>query len=257
MTHKETMNILYPHNIDLEHKVYKRTFLQSVQVNYNFNLQEDKLTNSEKTNSFFPEYFGIDASGIPWPVSQIELTNQESGVKYVFGKNHIELSVGHNIYKSFLDTLIPFIIKMDAYINNVCEISQLDSISIAKSNVWNVCADQGIEDVLNAALQYTFKEGHLNDFTFTRGTIGSFPYKKSKEENVNLGDATLKIILSVEVSDKKSAKLRLDFIAKASNILVPNTIETTKLLNEAIYYAYHDFASDNVISLMKEEGEKS
>jgi hypothetical protein len=146
---------------------------------------------------------------------------------------------------------------MDAYINNVCEISHLDKISIAKSNVWNVCADQDIEGVLNAALQYTFKESHLNDFTFIREAIGSFPYKKSKEENVNLGDATLKIILSVEVSDEKSAKLKLDFIANASNVSIPDTMEATKLLNEAIYYAYHDFVSDNVISLMKEEGGKS
>ena len=249
------MNIVNPYN-ELEHKVYNRTFLRNIQVKFEFDLCEGILGNTPIVRDFFNKYFNVvvnhDSSS---SYSCIELRDSEKQIKFVFTEEQAVVEVGAGFYKSFTETMFPLVVRLTAFMEQICSISCIKKLTITKQNVWQVKADTELKEIYASALRYTFKEHHVDDFVSI-----PFPnepqFKMSKEANIDLDGGMLKVIMATDIKNAQEADFMLDFIASADSVSVAEALDISTGLSNVIYCAFHDIVSKNVVDLMEQKGGK-
>lgn len=250
------MKIINPYK-QLEHRVYKRTFLQDVQVEFDFDLCKDAFADRQRIQNFFLQYFHVTpGQDAPSSFSTIELCDADKLIRFRFTEEKTVVTVSPQAYESFVKTMIPFIDRQLAYMEKICSVSSARKMIVRKRNVWEVRANDNvsIKDIYSSALRYTFNEHHVGDM-FSIMLPNESSCKISKDADVDLGDGTLKVILSAEIKDNQKADFVLEFIATADNVPVMEVLEVATGLNEVVYCAFHDIVSKDVINLMEQDGE--
>lgn len=248
------MNIINPYKV-LDHRVYSRTFLHSIQVGLDFDLCNGALSNSQALKDFVYKFFQVTVNETPSSLSCIELCDEKNQVKFIFTENMAKVTVGAKSYKSFADTMIPFVMKLSAYMEQICKVPTINRLTIKKNNLWEIKADNDIITIYPSALQYTFNKRLVDDMASIKSSNNP-PFKISKEVNTSLGDGTLNVVISSIVKNKKEADFTLDFTAAANNVDAVKIVEISTKLNDIIYCSFHDIVSKNVIKLMEQDGGK-
>ena len=248
------MNIINPYN-ELNHRVYNRTFLHNIQVGLDFDLCKGALSNSQVLKDFVNEFFQVTVNETPSSLSCIELCDEKNRVKFIFTEEMAKVTVGAKSYKSFADTMIPFVMKLSAYMEQICKIPTVNRLTIKKNNLWEIKADNDIITIYPSALRYTFNEKYVDDMASIKSSDNP-PFKISKEANTSLGDGTLNAVISTIIKNHEEATSTLDFTAAADNVDAAKVVETSTKLNDIIYCSFHDIVSKNVINLMEQEGGK-
>lgn len=250
------MKIINPYS-QLEHRVYQRTFLQDVQVEFDFNLCQGVSHDKQRIiKDFFSQYFEVSiGQDVPSSSFSIGLSDRNKLIQFRFTEEKTLVTVSPQAYESFTTTMLPFIDKQLAYMEKVCSVSCAKKMIIRKRNVWKVLLNEGasVKDVYASALRYTFNERYVYDMV-SIVLSDEASSKISKDANVNLGDGTLKVILSAEIKDRQKIFFTLEFIAAAENVSLKDIPEVATSLNDVVYCAFRDVVSKDVINLMEQEG---
>ena len=247
------MNIVNPYN-ELEHVVYKRTFLRKVQVVLDFNSCDDILLNDRQFKDFVAKYFEtkVPSEG-PSRLSSVEICDDNAQVRFVLSEKSAKVDVGHKFYNSFAQTMYPLVTKLCAYIEQICKTSHIANLTIRKSNLWHLRTEEDIKNVYSSALRYTFREQHVEDMA-SMIFPNQMPFKVSKEGRLRFSGGGMTTLISAEVKNAHEAYFTLDFNASTQDINVDDAFDALGKLNEIVYCAFHDIVSKNVLELMKNNG---
>lgn len=171
---------------------------------------------------------------------------------FVFTKSTASVSIKAEAYQSFAISMQPSVGKLISFLN-VVGISEVSDISLQKQNVWKMKS----EDILSAyknAIPYIFMDDHIREVAKFNIPEGPKPIKLSREANVDLGDGILKIGFSAEITDDHHFQLVLDLKATARHIKTTDMLESSAILNDVIYGAFHDLVTPDIIKLMEKQG---
>lgn len=246
------MKIINPYN-EIEHRIYNRTFLRNVQVEFDFDGCNGKLQNNKVLRDFINSYFNVTMDQNIPSLTCVELCDSIRGIKFSFSEEQARVSIDAMSYKSFADTMIPLIAKMVAYMEQICAIPCIKRLTIQKNNVWEVNTHSSIKDIYTHALQHTFEKQHVTDLV-SMELPKEDSFKISKEANLNLGDGILKVAISTNVKDTHNADFVLDLVASVKNVNVVDILGISTKLNDIVYCAFHDIVSKDVIDLMEQKG---
>lgn len=244
------MNILNPYE-GVEHKVYKRTFLQSTEVKVEF---EPKMTPADFTARIVPfvnKAFNKNVSGeLDKSVEQIELSSSNSQIRFVFNLNSACVVVGSSAYKSFSSSVVPHICILMNYLNEVACIERIKQTYINKVNVWPIKSKDSRKAFGSASL-FIFKKEHVEDIANLKFNEPDYPVGVTKEAVVKCGEtAILKAKIGVELKDVNETRFILELRAQTSNIGVGDLISDLPQLNDIIFGAFTDIVSPNIFDLM-------
>ena len=244
------MNIINPYR-ELEHKVYARTFLRDVVVELKF---EEGVRDVGFLKKYLQEYFNVTVDERASSFSYVELTDPLKKLKFVFSEKNAKVEVKGVFYKSFADTMLPFMQRLVVYAGQVCAVECVKSLLVRKNNVWEIKAHDNIRNAYPKALNFTFKRQHVADLLSMK-LPEETPFKMSKEAEVDLSGGVLGLKLSTEVKDKQQADLMLGLVAEAADVPLKDVLEAANKLNDVIYAAFHDIVSVDIINLMESSKE--
>ncbi len=244
------MNIVNPYG-ELEHRVYARTFLRDIVVELKF---EAGVRDNSILKRYLQEYFNVTVGDRASSFSYVELTDPNKLLKFVFSEKNARVEVKGVSYKSFADTMLPFVQRLIAYVEQVCAVEHVKSLSVKKNNVWEIKAHDDIRSVYPKALIFTFKRQHISDLLSMK-LPEETPFKVSKEAEMDLSDGVLRLKLATEVKDEQQADFMLGLVAEAAVVPVKDVLEAATKLNDVIYAAFHDIVSIDIINLMESNKE--
>lgn len=250
---KPIMNILNPYE-GVEHKVYKRTFLQSTEVKVEF---EPKMTSADFTARIVPfvsKAFNKNISEyLDKSFEQIELSSNNSPIRFVFNLNSACVVVGSSAYKSFSSSVVPYIRVLISYLNEVACTERIKHTYINKVNVWPIKSKDSRKAFGNASL-FIFKKEHVEDIANLKFNEPDYPVSATKEAVVKCGEkAILKAKMGVELKDVNETRFILELRAQTSNIGVGDLISDLLKLNDIIFGAFTDIVSPNIFDLMSKD----
>lgn len=250
---KPIMNISNPYE-GVEHKVYKRTFLQSTEVKVEF---EPKMTSADFTDRIVPfvnKAFNKNISeDLDKSVEQIVLSSNNSQIRFVFNLNSACVVVGSSAYKSFSSSIIPHIDVLVSYLNEVACIERIKQTYINKVNVWPIKSKDSRKAFGSASL-FIFKKEHVEDIANLKFNEPDYPVSATKEAVVKCGDmSVLKAKIGVELKDVNETRFILELRAQTSNLEVGDLILDLPKLNDIIFGAFSDIVSPNIFDLMSKD----
>lgn len=138
------MNIQNPYS-EVEHKVFKRTFLQETEVGVEFDKPMTTEDFSTRIVPFVSKTFNVPiADKLDTSTEKAELTSSDGQVKFEFGLSFAKVSIGRLAYKSFSSSVIQHITILVNFIkegtseasscNHVEPISSFEKTDITNSD---------------------------------------------------------------------------------------------------------------------------
>ena len=247
------MNIQNPYS-EVEHKVFKRTFLQETEVGVEFDKPMTTEDFSTRIVPFVSKTFNVPiADKLDTSTEKAELTSSDGQVKFEFGLSFAKASIGRLAYKSFSSSVIQHITILVNFIKDVACVDEIKQTYINKINVWPI-ESKNSKSSFGAASFFIFKKEHIEDFANMKFEESDYPVGAAKEAVVKCGDsASLKATLRVELKDEQNASFYLALRAHASDVKVDNVISVLPKLNEIMFGAFTDIVSDNIFDLMSKE----
>lgn len=247
------MNIQNPYG-EVEHKVFKRTFLQGTEVGVEFDppmTSEDFCT---RIVPFVDKTFNVHITDeLDKSTERAELTSGDGQVKFDFGLNSAKVFIGKLAYKSFSSSVIQHIATLVNFLKEVACVDTINQTYINKINVWPI-ESKNSKLSFSGASFFIFKREHIEDIANINFEVSDYPVSAAKEAVVNCGDsASLKAVIRVELKDEKNASFSLGLRAQALNVNVDDVISDLPKLNEIIFAAFTDIVSDNIFDLMSKE----
>lgn len=250
---KPIMNILNPYE-GVEHKVYKRTFLQSTEVKVEF---EPKMTSADfvaRVVPFVNKAFNKNISGdLDKSVEQIVLSSNNSQIRFVFNLNSACVVVGSSAYKSFSLSVVPHISILMSYLNEVACTKRIRHTYINKVNIWPI-KSKNSKQAFGSASLFIFKKEHVEDIANLKFDESDYPVSATKEAVVKCGEtAILKAKIGVELKDVNETRFLLELRAQTSNLEVGDLSLDLPKLNDIIFGAFSDIVSPNIFDLMSKD----
>lgn len=251
---KLNMSIQNPYN-EVEHKVFKRTFLQETEVVVNFEppmtLEEFSIRIVPFVNKTFNQ--NIPDNTIDKATERAELTSNDSQVKFEFTIKSAKVIIGPAAYKSFSASVIQYVAILANFLRDVAHADSVVNASINKINIWPIQSKNSKTSFRGASL-FIFKKEHIDDIANIRFEESGYPVSAAKEAVVNCGDsAFLKAVIRVELKDAENASFMLGLKAQASDIGVDDLMADLPKLNDIIFGAFTDIVSNNILDLMSKE----
>lgn len=239
---------------EVEHKVFKRTFLQETEVMVEFNPPMTPEVFSTRLVPFVNKTFRQNVpDGIDKSTERAELTSSDNQVKFNFTLNSAQVVIGPRAYRSFATTAIQYIAILVDFLKDVAKAEQIVNTSIKKVNVWPIQTKNSKQSFKGASL-FIFKKEHIEDIANLKFDESDYPVSAVKEAVVKCGDsASLKAIIKVEMEDAEKASFILGLKAQASDINIEDMMSVLPQLNEIIFGAFTDIVSDNIFDLMSKE----
>ena len=250
---RQNMSIQNPYK-DVEHKVFKRTFLQETEVVVNF---EPPMTSEEFSTRIVPFVNKTFNQSIPDTIDnateRAELTSNDSQVKFDFSIKSAKVVIGPAAYKSFSTSVIQYIAILVNFLRDVAHAESVADTSINKINIWPIQSKNSKLSFRGASL-FIFKKEHIDDIANIKFEESDYPVSAAKEAVVNCGNsASLKAVIRVELKDAENASFMLGLKAQTSNIDVDDLMADLPKLNDIIFGAFTDIVSDNILDLMSKE----
>lgn len=250
---KQIMNIQNPYQ-GVEHKVFKRTFLQSAEVGVEFNPPMTSEDFSVRIVPFVNDVFKQDIKdGIDPTTERAQLNSGNNQVQFDFTLNSAKVIIGQPSYKSFSSSALQFIQILIRFIKEVAQTSTVSRVYIKKTNDWPIESKNSKQSFKGASF-FIFKQEHIEDIANLKFEESDFPVSATKDAVVKCGDAaSLRAVIRVELDDLSHANFILGLEAQASDIELDEAIAALSQLNEIIFSAFTDIVSDNIFDLMSKE----
>lgn len=241
------MALINPFHID-QHKIYKSNFLDTVSLKICYTpLSFENLT--EKLKTFLKSNFNVDFNPeAEKSLASININSTNKSIYYVFKLDHVEIKIDAKFYISFQKTILPVLSIISEYFKLLNE-PVFSIISLKKRNIWKL----NIEDIINnrlEAIQFTFREPELLEIGNLPINKEEYPIKLSRQGNISLGDGNLTSEFNCVFSERNKMEMGLLLKAEATNIQCRDLTSSLTTLNDAIYGAFHQMVSENVLSIM-------
>ncbi len=247
------MSIQNPYK-GVEHKVFKRTFLQETEVVVEF---EPPMTSEDFSTRIVPfvnKTFNQNVTDeLDKATDRAELTSNDSQVKFDFTVKSAKVVIGPSAYKSFSVSAVQYIAILVNFLKDVAHAELISNTSINKINIWPIQSKNSKLSFSGASL-FIFKKEHIEDIANIKFEESDYPVSATKEAVVNCGDsASLKAVIKVELKDLENASFMLGLRAQTSNIGVEDIMSDLPKLNDIIFGAFTDIVSNNIFDLMSKE----
>ena len=242
---------------DTPHRLYKNTFLQNVFASISFETGKKQDTDAEikdKLHSFIKFQFGLDVRD-SFPEEPMALTSSDGMLSFLFSKNVSSVKVGARNYRSFDDSVVPQILKIEQYIE-VLKLMSIQRLSLRKINIWPVLVNNLNELDANKIVSEIFSTELLK----------SKPIEfDSSDENLPLlgkyiwSDEALQVTIRTafinDENEELKGRLILDIEAALDCITSADAIRSQfSLLNSTLFNAYCWSVRPEILKIM--EGEK-
>lgn len=249
------MNGTFEH---IERKVYKRTFLQQVDVRLEYPvIGKDELTSAlvEAAGAFFKKHFQLDSKDRSLIERELFLKDDEQQLALLFSPAASMLSVGYKNYNTFYESVLPHLYPVKEYVLNVLGKTDVRAY-LRKVNVFSIenHSEEDQEKRDRLFLQNVFSSDFLNT-------------EYSKSNAVIDGENTELYIRSFQIDDV-SLELRTYFLHPDSGVSsiffdsivcfdagASNLDVLLEKSNNILYDVYHWSVSEGIIDIMNSEVE--
>lgn len=248
------MSIQNPYQ-GVEHKVFKRTFLQQTEVNVKFAPALEASVFRNRILPFAKQYFGCELSlGSDSEVNHARLDANGEEKRYTFDLDAARIIVGPKSYESFATTILPLIPRLQAYLSNVAQVDSLMELNIVKRNVWPVKANDAYKS-FTEAMGYIFNNELISDMkSYKFPEKDPRPVQLSKMWTDNISNCTkLNTTVIAEVHNETELFYELSICAEVSSIPVFDISADAVVLNDIIYSKFIGVVTADIIDLMSNE----
>lgn len=249
------MNDIFEH---IERKVYKRTFLQQVDVRLEYPILKNEDLTPEllgAVDEFFKNHFQMEQNEIPLSEKGMLLKDDEQQLAFSFTPIASMLSVGYKNYNTFYDSVLSYLYPLKEYVFKVLGRRDVDAY-LRKVNVFSFenQPDLAPEKQERLFLQNVFSSAFLNaEEAKSRATIDGEDTEMIVR-NFVIDDFAIEIRTYFLHRDNGLTSLFLDsivnFDADSSNF--EDLLQTA---NSLLYDSYHWTVSEGIIDIMSKEDE--
>lgn len=247
------MNIQNPYQ-GVEHKVFKRTFLQSTEVGVEFDPPMTSENFSVRIVPFVNNAFNQSINTtLDTTTERVELNSIDDKIRFDFTLNSARVIINQSAYKSFSSSALPFIQTIVKFITEVAKTNTISRSYIKKTNGWPI-ESKNSKQAFRGASFFIFKKEHIDDIANIKFEESDYPVSAAKEAVVKCGDsASLRAVIRVEIDDSTHANFILGLQAQAEGINTEDTLPALSKLNDIVFCAFTDIVSDNIFDLMSKE----
>lgn len=242
------MKIINPFQ-DIEHKVYNRTFMREASADIEY-VETSLSAKADVLVKYLKDNFNVDFNPQGGSeVGTIEVSAKQQHLLFTFSKTLASVRIGARDYRSFASTMQPGIGRLVSFLNAI-GVTEVVRVTLKKQNVW----DLDSEDVFNAfktAIPYTFSDEGIREVARLNISNSPKPVKISREANAEIGDGRLVVKFDAEILDERHIRFVLGLEAFANDVKVAEILESSSLLNDIIYAAFHDLVTPDIIKLME------
>lgn len=247
------MNIQNPYQ-EVEHKVFKRTFLQSAEVGVEFN---SSITSEDFRAQIVPFVNNVFKQNIDTELDKsidcVQLNSGDNKVRFDFTLNSAKVTIKQSAYKSFSTSALQFVQILLKFIKDIPNAPTISRIYIKKTNGWPIESKNSKQSFKGASF-FIFKQEHIEDIANLKFEESDFPVSATKEAVVKCGDsASLRAVIRVELDDLSHTNFILGLEAQASDIELDEVISALSQLNEIVFCAFSDIVSNNIFDLMSKD----
>lgn len=241
----------------VEYKVFKRTFLEKVEVRMNFRPAVSVFEHAEELTRFINKEFGLPPGkfDVPSEAATIAVDESKGNIHLEMGNGKAAAVISKGFYKSFEYSLQPRLNRLQRFIEEVEGVSQVDELILTKHNRWQFNCENPVEEITNV-LQVVFKTDYAKLLFPTERpgeNLATFTIAHEDTSNIDgVGELHSEMSIKVSKTDKKLV-LRLDLEGKAQNVRVENADMTAHYLNQAIFKKFTEAVSEDVLNLMDKE----
>lgn len=238
----------------MEHRVFKRTFLQQTEVSIRFTPAIPGVDFHDRMLPFLKSVFNLDLSDkVDKDANHAEISSDREQKKFIFDLDQAKFIIGPESYTTFAEMAIPMIGILLRFISDVAKVETLQQINIVKINIWPIKSDNAFLNFTDM-IKYTFKERCVADMLSYKFDEDPKPVRLSKTSNNAIAEnANIDAVLSAEVVSKEKVNLGLVLNASAKNIGINDLLSDAIVLNDAIYQGFIETISDNILNLMCRE----
>lgn len=247
------MTIQNPYQ-SVEHKVFKRTFLQETEVGVEFEPPMTTEVFCIRIVPFINSTFNLHITDdLDKATERAELKSNDGLVKFEFNLHSAKVFISKYAYKSFSSSVLPHLSSLVKFLKDVACVESVKQIYINKINIWPI-ESKNSKLSFGSASYFIFKKEHIEDMANIKFEESDYPVSAAKEAVVNCGDsASLKAVIRVELKDATNVRFSLGLRAQAENIKLDDVLSDLPILNEIIFGAFTDIVSDNIFDLMSKE----
>lgn len=237
----------------IEHKVYKNTFLQNVRVKLCFDpiKYHENKDKQKALEAFVEDKFNLKLDDNTKNGLRIFANNMQTSLN--FTENFFELMIGRKNYKSFDESVNPFLsIGLD-FIRNVVG-NSLNGIIIRKYDVWPY-KDQKLS--MECLLKSIFSKELLSNDMFNSSENKNI-IQCISEKSFDIDEQiALKLkygfIKGTDVKAKDEGQIILDStIERDGTINVDDVDDNCRQLNQILFDSYHWAVCENIVKIMEE-----
>lgn len=235
------------------YKVFKVNFLQTVSLDICFNnkgLISDNY--EERLKDYLLGVFNLDLKSQPKNVnvSSFKLDAPSLQTYIAFEDESIHLLIGHKGYKSFDESLLPYINKLVLFLTNVAEQSDIEKIIYKKLNVWPVRLHDENGD-RNSVLQTIIRPEHSKDMNVDISK-GQKIFKEALSKIDDNGSLHLSLAYDRTNMKDELDRIELEISSTLKSIQVPELSERLKVVDQYMFDVYLNIVSEEIIKLMEE-----
>lgn len=236
-------------NQPIQHKAFKRTFLQDVTAKVTF-AETDLLSDDAAIRSFLHERFGVaDNINIP-NLGGIEIVSDNKWEKYIFSTSSAMVTMASDIYRCYDDSLNPRLDILISFLQTL-GIKEVETLSIKKRNLFQAKANNAFQS-WRIALGEAFKIDNIKQMA-AAPNVTDEPFKMSIEGSKYTKWGEIKVPFMIEVPDKSGFKFHLDLEAISGSMRVSELQERAVVMNNDIYVAFTNIVSDKLLNLMLQD----
>ena len=248
---------------EIEHRIYKNTFLQNTFVEIQYESIKDRLSIKDVFSDL--QHFALESFNINIEKEEaitengVVISSQEMAIDFYITNKRLIIKIGRKNYKTFKESVIPYIKIAKTFIESVSKLDKIQSCEIRKINIWPYS---------NIASKRTLTETLMGKI-FSKELLENGNFKSQIPENQNVTQWMNEKVFKGEYS---SLKLKYGFIAKDENhdkerIILDSSIEMLQptdlsdiedvfnQLNTILFNAYHWSITEQIIQIMSREVE--
>ena len=242
---------------DIDCRLYKNTFLQSVLVMYSFEKKDLSFFDggfNERFGKFLSENFGlvIDKDIKEAPIS---VKRGDGIVDYVFGNGFAGVKINARKYRSYGESVAPHTHNLKVFAKEVVGLEKVTSFSLRKINIWPFEAQKGEKIDVEALKSELLSEEILNSDLKPDNSINVAGAQKFEKDEKEL-KAVIRLVPMPVGADGTKVNFVVDIetiLDPASGVELTDTGSKLRELNKTLYNAFHWTVSESVINLMKGE----
>lgn len=249
-----------------EHKIYRNAFLQSVFLVMEYTqkpvdfFDDDYYKNLKKfiTNNFVGAKYD---EGEARKNNTLKIVNSHEGIVLILNNGRVLLIIDRNKYRSFVDSVVPWIYRVSIFLRDVVKVDSLNAIVEKKVNFWQV-AHKSNEPQKQGAQKFSYV--NLEKAVLSNNIINDNEHRQQNSIPDKNGQALKwlntwedngrKVVMGVSLIHKDTTPhngcLVLDTEYSCKNVRLDELQTRLMEANDTLFDAYHWAVNDTVIRIM-------